>query len=484
LDLAPLQIDRTRRNDAPARRGRGRLRVAPWLLLAAVVVAAWLFHRPLLELVDRVRLPEVEVASPTRPTPLAVVAATGTTASGYVVASTRAALSADTPGRVVEMNVKEGDVVKKGFVVARLFADEYRAAYDRAQADVVAQRRSVDRTQHEVAVAELDVERLQRSAEAAQASVREAAATREQAKLRLDRAEKMVGDDVESRQWLDDARADHARAVAAEEVAQAQLTAANSAVAQARTRVTAQQSAVAESQAHVTVLEAAAALAKATLDKTEVRAPFDGVVVLKDAEVGEVVSPNSQGGNSRGSIATMVDLATLEVQVEMPERSIAAVKVDAPARVFLDARPDHAYAGRVTRIWPVASRAKATIEVRVKFDAPDDQLRPEMGVRVVFLDAAGEQSAATAAAATAPQGVLVPAAAVVRREGATHVFVVESDTVKLVAVVVDEAARSGGAEQSDRVLVSRGLTERDFVVVNPPPRLADGDRVRWRKGGA
>src|SRR6185436_18598851 len=119
------------------------------------------------------------------------------------------------------------------------------------------------------------------------------------------------------------------------------------------------------------------------LDKTDVRAPFDGIVVLKDAEVGEVVSPNVQGGsNARGAVCTMVDFDSLEVQANVPESALSSVLLQAPADVYLDAFPDDRYEGVVDRIWPTADRQKATVEVRVRLVKKDDRLRPEMGVRI------------------------------------------------------------------------------------------------------
>jgi RND family efflux transporter MFP subunit len=470
VDLRPLKIER--RDGAPAARAPAFRRRTSWLLRGAValVVAlgAWLFGGRLLEIADRVRLPEVEVSLVQRPSPLAASAVAGTAANGYVVARTRAALSADTPGRIVEMNVKEGDVVKKGFVVARLYAEEYRAALERAQAEVAAQHASIDRWTQEIAVASSEADRLAKAAAAARAAVSEAAATTKLAKLKLERAEKLFADGVESQQWLDDARAAHERATAAEESARAQLEAAETTVVEAGQRVRMQEAVVAEARARLPVLEAIRDEAKATLDKTEVRAPFDGVVVLKDAEVGEVVSPNSQGGNSRGSVATMVDFASLEVQVEMPERSIAAVAIGAPARIFLDAWPERPYAGRVARVWPVANRSKATIEVRVTFDRPDELLRPEMGARVVFLQGENEPAPESRAAL---EGVLVPAGAIVKVQGRSSLFVVERGRVRAVDV-------TAGEERSGRVLVTSGLSGQERVVVDPPARLADGDRVR------
>lgn len=475
MDLSPLRIDR---KPAPAAAATGRARPRRPLPIGGVVAllviggTAWLLWPRLSRWIDLVRLPEVEIALAQAPTSLAVSSASGTAANGYVVASKRAALSADTPGRIVELNVTEGSVVKQGFVVARLYADEYRAALERAQAEQRTAEAAVARSARETEAARAEVARLERSAAAAAAQADEARATHGLARIKLERAEKMVADDVESRQWLDDARAEEERAAAAGRAASSQAAAAEAAVVLGRDRVAVQEALEAEAKAAVAVASAARDLAQATLDKTEVRAPFDGVVVLKDAEVGEVVSPNSQGGNSRGSVATMVDFASLEVQVEMPERTIAAVAVGAAARIFLDAFPDHAYAGEVTRIWPTANRSKATIEVRVRFREPDERLRPEMGARVVFL--AKGSDAAPAPVAAGPAGVLVPERALQGSGADAFVWRLQEDRVSKVAV---RAAEPGGG----RVLVTAGLALRDRVVVDPPAGLADGDRVRQKE---
>ncbi len=471
MDLSPLRIERKQDAGAagtgrPPRRGGSGARIVGLLLLVGGIALFWPRLR---QWVDRVRLPEVEIAVALAPTPLAASAVAGTSANGYVVASKRAALSADAPGRIVEMNVTEGMVVKKGFVVARLYSDEYRASLAHATAELASAKASVTRAEQELAAARSDIERLERIRDATAAQQDEARATSAQAAQRLARAEKMVADDIESQQWLDDARAEAARAAAAERAAVAQLAAAQSAIVQGERQVAVQESLAAEVLTRVAVASAQRDQAQATYDKTEVRAPFDGVVVLKDAEVGEVVSPNSQGANSRGSVATMVDFASLEVQVEMPERTINAVTVGAPASIFLDAWPEQGYDGEVTRIWPTASRSKATIEVRVRFAAPDAKLRPEMGARVVFRT---KDAPAPAAGGAVPiVGVLVPERALQRDGAALVVWVVRGDRVQRTEVAAGEP--SGG-----RVLVTKGLAARDRVVVDPPADLADGDRVQ------
>jgi RND family efflux transporter MFP subunit len=239
-------------------------------------------------------------------------------------------------------------------------------------------------------------------------------------------------------------------------------------------------SSVAEAQARLPSFEAARDLAKATLDKTEVRAPFTGIVVLKDAEVGEVVSPNAQGAQSRGSVATMVDFASLQVQVEMPERNIGAVTVGAPAKIFLDADPDRPYSGTVERVFPVASRQKATIEVRVRFDQLDDRLRPEMGARVVFLPHDRKEPGtapggeANGAVAPPPVGVLVPSTCIVKVEGRDGVFVLERDVATFRPI-------QGGEDRGGKVLVQSGLVGGERLVANPPLTLKDQERVRVKE---
>jgi RND family efflux transporter MFP subunit len=250
---------------------------------------------------------------------------------------------------------------------------------------------------------------------------------------------------------------------------EAELETARKGVATGEGRLASAQSSVKEEEARVASAQATRDLAQATLDKTEVRAPFDGIVVLKDAEVGEVVSPNVQGGsNARGSVVTMVDFASLEVQAEVPETNLPGVKLGAPARIYLDAYPEKAYPGRVDRIWPTANRSKATVEVRVVFEERDDRLRPEMGVRVVFVEDEGpEKRVSTTAEAT----IVVPQEAIVRVDGTDRVFVLERDVVRLREVAL-------GAEQSGRRVVTSGLTEGEIVVLGPPATLADGQRVR------
>ncbi len=469
MDLEPLKIDRS-----GAAEQRRRTRRATWLgwaaLLALLCAAGWLFRGRVSAALDRVRLPEVSVVRVTRTSAAAAAAVSGTAANGYVVARTRAALSADTPGRIVELNVSEGSVVKKGDVVARLFADEYAAALRAAEAEIASGRVSVERAQADREAAAADVERALSAVATAEAGRDEAEAARKLARINRTRAEELVKSQVEPQQRLDEAVAEEERSTAALAVAQAGIETARRAHEQSQKQLEASDARACEARALLPVLQARRDLAAATLDKTNVRAPFDGVVVLKDAEVGEVVSPNAQGTQSRGSVATMVDFASLEVQVELPETSLGAVEIGAPATIFLDAFPSDGYAGRVLRIWPTANRQKATVEVRVGFGATDDKLRPEMGARVVFQR--GEQERPPQAGPAAGS-ILLPTECVVRVDGRPGAFVLERDVARFRELEL-------GEERTGRVLVENGLEDGERVVVDPPDSLRDGDRVRVR----
>jgi RND family efflux transporter MFP subunit len=440
------------------------------LLLAALAGLSFFFRRPLLALGDRYRLPAVDTLLVSVSSPLAASALRGTSANGYIVARVRAALSADTPGRIVEMNVSEGSLVKKGDVVARLFSDEYQALYERAEADLLLARAAVESRRTARGVLESALERARGNEQVAGAELAAAEATLRLAELELERARKLVESRIAPQERLDSALAERDRAHAQRAAAEATLAVAREGVRSAELELAVAAAQLSEAEALVPVKAAERDQARATLDKTEVRAPFDGVVVLKDAEVGEVVSPNAVGAQSRGSVATMVDLASLEVQVEVPETNLGAVQLGAPVQIFLDAYPEHGYDGSVLRIWPTANRQKATVEVRVGFDRPDERLRPEMGARVVFLAEAPDPRAQDAPETRAP-AILIPRSAVLLIEGEPQAFVLERDVVRLRPLVL-------GEERQGRVVVESGLVAGERLVDHPPVSLRDGDRVR------
>lgn len=467
MDLEALKIDRSK----TARRAprRGSWWGLAWLLVPLVLLL--LFRAPLSRLLDRWTLPEVRALRVELSHPADVGAVSGVSANGYVVASRRAALSADTPGRIVEMSVTEGSEVKQGDVVARLFAEEYAAAFALAQGNHAAAKAGVARARAELEAAKATVDALRVAVDSAQARVASAQADVELATTELRRVQDLEQGAVASARELDAARATIERAQAMLQDTQAQERGAHAQLASGQARVTVAETALRQAEAQVEVAAAGEEQARATLSKTEVRAPFDGVVVLKDAEVGEVVSPNVAGGSTaRGSVVTMVDFASLEVQVDLPEASLNAAQKGAPAQIFLDAFPGTPYAGQVSRIWPTANRQKATVEVRVTFDAPDQRLRPDMGVRVVFLPPDAEAPVANPEQGAEPT-VLVDETSVVRRDGKEGVFLLEGDQVRFHPVEL-------GARKAGRLVVRFGLQGGERILADPPATLADGDRVQ------
>ena len=468
VDLQSLTIDRSAK---PAARRRGRS--SPWfgrlVFLCVLGAAAWLFLPVLQPLVDQLRLPLVKVAVVSESTPAASAAVQGTAANGYVTASRRAALSSDISGRIVEMLVTEGSVVKKGDVVARLFADEYRAGLQRAEADLATARAGQERAAAAIASAELSERQAVDQAAAAEAQVAEAEAQAALAQSELARTVDLQRSGSSSEQALDRAKAEAAGTTARLTASRAGLRASRTAAAAASAQVAVARSDRAVADSQLESARAAVAQAQATLDKMEVRAPFDGIVVLKDAEVGEVVSPFSQGGsNARGAVCTMVDFDSLEVQADVPESSLGAVRQGAPVDVFLDAYPDRRYPAKVDRVWPVADRQKATVEVRMKLLERDERLRPDMGVRVVFRR---DEPTAPSTAAAEERSIVVAEGALLEIEGRTGAFVLERDVVRWTALTVGE--RKGG-----RARVASGLRVGQKIVLEPPTTLRDGDRVR------
>jgi len=387
-DLSRLRIER-RDEPGAARPRRGG--AVKWVVGAVVLAAlAWLglsaFRGGALG-----GTTEVELASVQRVGGAASLS--GTAANGYVVARRQAALSTDIQGRIVELNVEEGDRVRAGDLIARLDTAQLEASLERTKGDLASAQASAE-------YARLDFERKQKLLPAGDIS---------QSEVDLAR----VGRD--------------------------------------------------EAEAKLRALDAAKHEIEVLISKSSVRAPFDGVITAKNAEVGEVVSSVASGVNSRGSVATLVDFDTLEVQVELAQTSLAVAREGAPVQIFLDAFPDKGYPGRVRQVWPTADRQKATVEVRAEFLERDERILPEMGVRVVFLAAAQESR---------PPAVMLPERALIA--GAPAVFLYDGRKVSRRAVKLGERSEGGRRE------VLEGLAGGELVVLDPPASLQDGDPVQER----
>ncbi|MDG1454734.1 MAG: efflux RND transporter periplasmic adaptor subunit [Planctomycetota bacterium] len=218
--------------------------------------------------------------------------------------------------------------------------------------------------------------------------------------------------------------------------------------------------------ARVQSLEASLMEVMVRLDKSTVYAPFSGVVVQKNAEVGEVVVASGGGTNARGSVATLVDFDTLEVQIELSQTALEAARVGAPLLIYLDAYPEEGYRGQVRQVWPTASRAKATVELRAEFLERDERLLPELGVRVVFVSE--EESNPT------PPMVLLSKSALIQGSEPA-VFIIRDGLLEKRPLTLRDDFDDSLIE------VGSGLIGGETVVMDPDPELKAGDSVKVGK---
>ena len=381
----------------------------PWVVLVLLLAgggAGWWF-------VHRERPIEVQVVAATERA--AGTQAAVLNATGYVTARRRATVSSKVTGKVVEVNVEEGMSVREGQVLARLDDAQPRAAVALATAQIDAARKAV--RENEV--------RLQES------------------KTTQARVEQLIKTGLGAPADLDAARANVDSMVA-------------------RIAALEQQVAVAERQL---------ALQQTDLDNTVIRAPFSGVAISKDAQPGEMVSPVSAGGGfTRTGICTIVDMRSLEIEVDVNESYLNRVRNGQHVTAVLDAYPDFEIPAHVITVVPTADRQKATVLVRLGFEKLDPRILPDMGVKVTFLR---EGEAATSA--NAQPVTLVPKGALRTVGAAAFVFVVKDDVVERRAVQV------GGAD-GDRVELRAGLRGGESVVMNPAETLADGSHVVVKSG--
>ena len=391
------------RSIEPQGSGRGKW-VAAALALAAAAVGAWFVFKP---------APAVPVkAAAAVPAASAAAGATSVLdASGYVIARRQATVSSKVTGKVVELMIEEGMPVKHGQVLARLDDSNTRAQVLLSQSQLDAARAQLA----EIRVQLVESQRqLKRSKE------------------------------LHDRQLVSDAAVENAQAGV--DGLQARLESA---------------------QENVKVAERNVGLYRQQVDDMIVRAPFDGVITVKNAQVGEMISPLSAGGaGTRTGIGTLVDMGSLEIEVDVNENFINRVQSGQKVEGTLNAYPDWKIPCAVIAVIPTADRSKATVKVRIGIQTKDARIIPDMGVRVSFLpeDQTGE------AAADAPKGVLIPAEAVKDDGGAKVVFVIAGDTVERRAVGV-------GAARGDQVQVIAGLSGGERVAVGDLALLSDGARI-------
>jgi RND family efflux transporter MFP subunit len=333
-------------------------------------------------------------------------------ASGYVTARRAATVSSKVTGKVIEVLIEEGMKVKEGQVVARLDDTNVKASLDVAQAQLESARAALDETRAQLKQADHEYQR-----------------TIELAKQH-----------IASQSDLD-------------------LAESNAKSLQAH---------LAQQQVDVTVAERNLVTWQQQMDDMVIRAPFDGVVTTKDAQPGEMISPVSAGGGfTRTGIGTVVDMGSLEIEIDVNESYINRVEPGQPVVATLDAYPDWKIPCKVIAIIPTADRQKSTVKVRVGFDKLDPRILPEMSVKVAFRETGG-------GTATAIRAVLIPKSAVQSQDGRDVVFVVQNGRAERRAVTVSDT-------QGDDSVLSAGVSAGESVVVDSPAGLTDGTVVKEKK---
>jgi HlyD family secretion protein len=329
-------------------------------------------------------------------------------ATGYVVAQRKAAIASKASGRVEWLGVAEGSRVKTGEVIARLDSRDVVAQAEGAEAGV----------------------------RAARAALEEAQAEERDASQQLARNRDLAAKGFVAPASVDTSKARQDRAAAA----------------------------VSSARASIASAEANARNARVAVDFTLIRAPFDGVILSKSANVGDMITPFSSASDSKGAVVTMADMSTLEVEADVAESSLSKVKVGQPAEIVLDALPDARFRGRISRMVPTVDRAKATVMTKVRFDDLDPRVLPEMSAKVAFLtqEITPEQQKPLTA---------VNADAIAQRDGRTVIFVVRED--RAVAIPVTPGPKVG-----ELTSITGDARAGDKAVIKPPSELADGAAVK------
>lgn len=408
--LQQLHIDREQPEEHPD--SRRRQWIVGAILFVLVLVAGVVASFAL-----RSRSFEIETAAAI--TPVDGGGSTATLqATGYVTARRQATVSAQITGTITEVLIEEGEYVKAGQVLTRLENNAQKASLAQAQAQVKVSQALLNQYDAELAQARRD----------------------------LKRSEDLVARQLVSEQAIEIARTQVATVLAQVESQHRQ----------------------------VELSQAAVQGAEVQLNYTTVRAPFSGVIVAKTAQAGEIVSPISAGGGfTRTGIGTIVDMDSLEIEIDVNEAYINRIKPGQPARAVLDAYPNWTIPARVIAIIPTADRSKATVKVRVSIDEKDPRILPDMGTRVSFHGQEPKRNApatSTEHSERPPKGVFVPDSAVVERSGKSFVFTVSDDRANAQAIVPGQT--HGGLRLVEGVPIGA------IVVRAPPDNMNDGARVR------
>ena len=369
--------------------------------------------------------------------------------SGYVVAHHKIEVGAKVMGRVAWIGVEKGDKVLQGQVLVRLEDTDFRAQSNQARANLAAAQARLDQLRS----GSRPQEKLKDKA-----GVLQAEATLRNAEAEYERTEKLYHAGVSSKADLD-------RATAQRDTSRALLEAARQ--SSAMTDVGPRAEEIRAADAQMRQMKAAVDYAETQLAATEIKAPVSGTVLQRIVERGEMVSPSAFGGESgaRTSVVALADLNDLQIELDISQTDFARLKMGQRAEIIPEAFPNLRYSGFIAEIAPEANRAKATVQVKVKVDNPDEQLRPEMNARVNFL---GEERSTES---NASPRVLVAKAALVRKDGSTFVFVIKGNRVEQRSIRL-------GDEVGEFYYVLEGLSGGESTATTGADKLRDGDRVK------
>ena len=329
-------------------------------------------------------------------------------ASGYVVAQRKAAVASKVTGRLISLLVEEGSTVKKGQVIARLESDDVAAARDQAKANLDAARYALEQAKAEF----------------------------NDATITFNRNKELIGQGY---------------------VAQAEYDASEARFRKAKAGVSAAEAAV---QASVAALKGAGVAYEYTL----IRAPFDAVVLTKNADIGDIVTPIGAAADAKAAVVSIADMNSLQVEVDVSESNLQQVKTGQPCEILLDALPEYRFRGAVHMIVPTADRTKATVMVKIRFIDSDNRILPEMSAKVAFL------SREVMSGEGKPRTVVYPAA-IVDRKDKKAVFLITDNRVTETQVTL-------GEKLGDMVEVLSGVKTGDRIVLKPLERVRNGQRIQ------
>jgi RND family efflux transporter MFP subunit len=374
-----------------------------YLVIAAICVALFLilFMTGVFSPAAKVEVASVVQAFPSQTFTLL-------NASGYVVPQRKSSVAAKATGRLVALYVEEGNKIKKDQIIAQLENEDLAASRKQALANV-----DVSRAVYEQAKAELN-----------------------DAQVSFERQKQLLSRELVAKSDYDTAEARYKKAIAT----------------------------LASTDASIKASQAALNGVDVSLEYTRIRAPFDAVVLTKNADIGDIVTPLGAAANAKSAVVTIADMASLQVETDVSESSIEKLKPGQPCEIQLDAFPDTRFSGTIYMIVPTADRSKATVMVKVRFNTIDSRILPEMSAKIAFLSREVKKEEEKSRMAVSPK-------AIIDDGGKKFLFVVKQNRVKLTQVTV-------GAPFGDMVEILGGAVSGDKVVLSPPKNLKDNARIK------